>query len=329
MGILQPQSVERGPLSATRVGHEGLRPEYDELWLASDSAAYGLTRAEFDAIVTRAAAPQAGPAHEPKTAESRTADQDRTADLGAADLCAADLGAMKLNDLVLARACAAGHEQAWQHFIATYHEPLVRAAVAITGSDTLGRDLAGSLYAELYGMKEREGERRSPLESYRGRGSLMGWLRTTLAQRHVDHHRRTHREETLDDPLNPIEPAVAEREDAETPRELALLRRAIEQALGECATEERFLLAAYYLDDRTLLEVARVLGVHEATVSRRLRRVAEDVRKGVMRNLQQAGLSRRSAEEALGADPRDIEMNLRKLLQISAAAAFPEKKAER
>jgi RNA polymerase sigma-70 factor (ECF subfamily) len=58
----------------------------------------------------------------------------------------------------------------------------------------MGMKLAGSLYGDLFGLKERDGLRRSPLESYSGRGSLMGWLRTTLAQRHVDRHRKTKRD---------------------------------------------------------------------------------------------------------------------------------------
>ena len=101
---------------------------------------------------------------------------------------------LRLADLVLAQACAQGNERAWERFIALYQQPLIRAAIAISGSDTLGRDLAGALYAELYGLTTRNGERRCPLDSYKGRGSLIGWLRTTLAQRHVDHHRRSHRE---------------------------------------------------------------------------------------------------------------------------------------
>jgi len=36
-------------------------------------------------------------------------------------------------------------------FCCDYREPLVRAAIAITGSDTLGRELADQLYAELFG----------------------------------------------------------------------------------------------------------------------------------------------------------------------------------
>jgi RNA polymerase sigma-70 factor (ECF subfamily) len=240
---------------------------------------------------------------------------------------AAWFGNIRLNDLVLARACADGHERAWQHFMAHYHEPLVRAAIAITGSATLGRDLADALYAELYGINTRDGQRRCPLDSYKGRGSLIGWLRTTLAQRHIDHHRRRHRELPLDDPEVIYEPAAPEPAPVKPPTELSTLGRAVQDALRARQPEDRFLLASYYLDERTLLQIARVMHVHEATVSRKLRRVVDELRKQVLRNLQSAGLSRRAAQEALGADPRDLDLNLKKLLQTSAADPFQEKAA--
>ena len=81
-------------------------------------------------------------------------------------------------------------------------QPLTRAAIAISGSETVGRDLADAFYAELYGLNTRDGERHCPLDSYRGRGSLLGWLRTTLAQRFVDHYRRTYREQALDEEVH-------------------------------------------------------------------------------------------------------------------------------
>jgi RNA polymerase sigma-70 factor (ECF subfamily) len=231
----------------------------------------------------------------------------------------------RLADLVLARASAKGHPGAWEHFIALYRQPLTRAAIAITGSETLGRELADQLYAELYGLMTRDGVRRSPLDSYKGRGSLMGWLRTTLAQRHVDHHRRTRRELPLDDPADGYEPQAAVSEPQKPAAELLLLGNAIEEALHQLAAEERFLLASYYLDERTLLEIAPLLHVHEATVSRKLHRVTGDLRKQIVRNLQAQGLSKPAAQEALGADPRDLNLNLKKILQITSLNAFQEK----
>jgi RNA polymerase sigma-70 factor (ECF subfamily) len=205
--------------------------------------------------------------------------------------------------------------------------PLTQAAIAITGSATLGHDLADSLYAELYGLHRTEGERRSPLTSYSGRGSLLGWLRTTLGQRFVDHYRKTRREtpiETLTEmpelaaPVAPVPPRG---------EELERLTHAVSRILRALPAEDRFILSAYFLDRQTLLQIGRLLRVHEATISRRLKRLTADLRKQLLRTLRADGLSERAAEEALGADPRDIEINLRALLQTSQIAAFKDKTA--
>lgn len=283
-----------------------------ELWRGSDAAGWGLTRDEFEKILVDAGTAQNFGLDEAANTTAATPKQQ-----------AAFFRCLCINDLVLARACACGNERAWEHFIAVHRQPLTRAAIAITGSQTLGRDLAEQLYAELYGLNEREGQRRCPLLSYRGRGSLMGWLRTTLAQRHVDHYRRTRREEPIEE-LDAPAPAPLPQTPA---RELSLLEQAIEEAVSGRDAEERYLLAAYYLDEKTLLEIARVLGVHEATVSRRLHRATEQIRKQILKNLQRNGMNRRQAEEAMGADARDIEINLKKLLQHSQSEAFQEQAA--
>ena len=85
------------------------------------------------------------------------------------------------------------------------------------------------------------------------------------------------------------------------------------------------MLAAYYIDGRTQFEIARVLGVHEATVCRKLRRAVDDLRKQVLKNLQRTGLSKRAAQETLGIDPRDLDLNLKKMLQNPQRPAFQEK----
>jgi RNA polymerase sigma-70 factor (ECF subfamily) len=225
---------------------------------------------------------------------------------------------LHLAELALAHACALGHEAAWEIFLLRYRASLVQTAISITGSVTLGHDLADSLYAELYGLRQTEGERRSPLLSYSGRGSLLGWLRTTLVQRFRDHHRRTHRETPLEDLDSPA-PLISIQQN------LHLLSAAVARTLRGIAAEDRFLLSAYYLDRQTLLQIAQTLAVHEATISRRLKRLAESLRKHLIENLILGGLSKAAAEEALGADPRDVEINLRNLLQTSQSSTFSNK----
>lgn len=277
-----------------------------ELFIASGAASWGLSPAECSQILA-----EAGTSANYGLDAGEVATRHQQVSF---------FHSLTLADFVLARACARGHEHAWQHFVARYRQPLVRAAIAITGSETLGSDLADQLYAELYGLTERDGERRCPLASYRGRGSLMGWLRTTLAQRQVDHHRRTHREEPLDE----LDTSAPDPIPTTSSAALAQLERAIEQALAQLPDEDRFLLAAYYLDGQKLLQIARMLAVHEATISRRLQRATVEIRKQVLKNLEQSGLSRRAAEEALGADPRDLDLNMKILLQKSQVETFKE-----
>ncbi len=281
----------------------------DELWRTAEAESVGLERAEFGRILQTL-----GTKHNFGLGNGSPASREQRG---------AYFRGLKLADLALARACAAGGERAWERFVALYRHPLMRAAIAITGSESLGRELADQIYGELYGLTERDGERKCPLESYGGRGSLMGWLRTVLAQRHVDHLRKSKRQE----PLEEFDTAAPDVEQSVPVEGMTQLETAIEAAIGSCDGEERLILAAYYLDGRTLLEIARVLKVHEATVSRKLKRVCEEVRKRVVKDLQGKGLSRRAAEEALGADPRDLDVNLKKLLQYSQIEAFKEQAA--
>jgi RNA polymerase sigma-70 factor, ECF subfamily len=233
------------------------------------------------------------------------------------------LRSLRLEDLALATACVLGREAAWQRFFDLYRRSLTQAAVAITGSGTLGHDLADSLYSELYGLREVEGQRRSPLASYSGRGSLLGWLRTTLAQRHVDHHRRTHRESPLDHLDTPVPPSERTPDAAE----LSALTRALTSTLQGLSSEERFVLCGHFLDRQPLSQIARLLAVHEATISRRLKRLLMELRKRLLQRLQAEGLSKQAAQEALGNDPRDLEINLRTLLQSSQSSSFSEETA--
>ena len=151
VGISPAQSVKglRRRLSGLPGPIDGLLLE--ELWQECDGANCGLERGEFNRFWLMWERPELWPGgwYECFPEQQAAYFRDR-----------------RLGDLVLARACAAGNERAWERFVAIYRHPLVRAAIAITGSDTLGRELADQLYAELFGLTTRDGERRCPLQSY-------------------------------------------------------------------------------------------------------------------------------------------------------------------
>ncbi len=105
-------------------------------------------------------------------------------------------------ELVLARACARGNAIAWSAFCTLYRDKLYAAATAMTHDEARGRELADSLYAELYGTRTSlDGSRVSKLDSYAGRGSLEGWLKTILAQQFVNRLRSERKLVSFNDAL--------------------------------------------------------------------------------------------------------------------------------
>jgi RNA polymerase sigma-70 factor len=216
------------------------------------------------------------------------------------------LASLHLEDLALACACASGHEGAWEHFIREHRPVLYRAADAIdpTGGS---RDLADSLYGELFGLIERSGERRSLFEYFHGRSSLSTWLRAVLAQRHVDRVRSSRRFEPLPDE-EPTPPARSEnRPQSRIAGYIQLMRRAVTAAVSRLPAKDRLRLGYYYAEDLTLAQIGRTLGEHEATVSRNLARARREIRSDVERHLrEQEHMSADQIDECFEAVVEDV-----------------------
>jgi RNA polymerase sigma-70 factor (ECF subfamily) len=280
----------------------------NELYQKSRGAEFDLTVEAFEQVVQEV------------VAKYVPADAARA---GVHDFCSS----LRVEELALARACAAGHERAWEVFLTRYREKLYNIAGYIAKESSAARELADSIYADLYGTTTRDGKRNSKLASYTGRGSLEGWLRTVMAQEFVNRYRRQRRTVSLDEEseegvqfasANP-EPVVAVDSRVEI---------ATDEALAELSPEDKFILASYFLDSRTLAEIARSLHVHESTISRKVDKLAKSLRKRILAGLGRQGMSRRQAEEAMEVDVRDLRVNLRnRLAQESAPPAFSGKKA--
>ena len=232
------------------------------------------------------------------------------------------LDGLHWDDLLLARACARGYETAWNRFLLQYGQKLYSAALAITKDASVARELADSLYADLYGTKVgTEGQRVSKFDSYRGRGSFEGWLRTVLAQAYVDRFRSQRKFVSFDETLERKLAASAEEPDNSTAH--AQVAQATDAALDALSSEERLLLAAYYLDGRVLAELGRMLALHESTVSRRLEKVTAALRKRIIANLRAAGIAKAEAEILLELDVRDLGVDVRRsLAQERPAGTF-------
>jgi RNA polymerase sigma-70 factor (ECF subfamily) len=195
------------------------------------------------------------------------------------------LDSLHLADLALACACAQGHEGAWDHFVREFRPAMYRAADAIDASGG-ARDIADALYAELFGLKERDGMRQSVFRYFHGRSSLATWLRSLIAQRHVDRHRETRRLEPLPEdsstlslrsPAKTAHPARA--------RFLSAIRIVLSAAIAALAPRDRLRLACYYAQAMTLAQIGTLTREHEATVSRQLTKTRRAIRFDVERRL--------------------------------------------
>jgi len=196
------------------------------------------------------------------------------------------LASLHLEDLALACACAEGHDAAWEHFVREQRPVLYRAADAIDPSGG-ARELADSLYADLFGLAARDGRRQSLFRYFHGRSSLSTWLRAVLAQRHVDRLRTGRRLESLpDEESSGFAASPAAPPNPDRGRYLILIGQALERAVSQLDPRDRLRLACYYSQEMTLAQIGRLLREHEATASRHLARTRRFLREDIERQLR-------------------------------------------
>jgi RNA polymerase sigma-70 factor (ECF subfamily) len=202
------------------------------------------------------------------------------------------------DDLCLVIACERGDQAAWSDLVEGYGATVRSAARSASSNDGMADDLAQSIWAELHGLKTRQdGKPAGKLAYYSGAGSLGGWLRAVVGQLAIDQHRResrliqTEENTDLDRLAHDVEsePQVSSAFHSSPSPEEALagdraasdVEKALARALAELDDEDRLLMKLYYFDGLRLREAGAVLGVHEATASRRLTRIHGTVRQQV------------------------------------------------
>jgi RNA polymerase sigma-70 factor (ECF subfamily) len=193
---------------------------------------------------------------------------------------------LHLPDLALACACAMGREDAWDHFVLEFRPGMYRAADAIDAGGG-AREIAQALYAELFGLKEKDGVRQSVFRYFHGRSSLATWLRSLIAQRFVDRHREIRKLEPLPDEGSsaPLRAKISDL-DPDRARFVAAMRAVLAAAIAALAPRDRLRLACYYAQEMTLAAIGRLTREHEATVSRALAKTRKVIREDVERRLR-------------------------------------------
>jgi RNA polymerase sigma-70 factor (ECF subfamily) len=189
------------------------------------------------------------------------------------------LASLRLGDLYLACACAAGNSKALAAFEAAYLAPDTRT------SDDLKQALRDKLF-----VATAKGPPRIAL--YAGRGDLGRWTKATLTRMEIDAARAAREVPTEDALLEAIgidpahDPEVAQlRKDAK-----AVLQAAMREAFAALADRERAMLLQYYVDSVGVVELGKLYGLAPSNISRtiaktRVQLVAQ-IRRALLRSHQ-------------------------------------------
>jgi len=192
-------------------------------------------------------------------------------------------------DLALAIGCRDGDADAWRHLVATYRAPVDAFARAVLGNSSRTSEIADSLWADLYGLRGSNGDRRSPLDHYGGRSSLMSWMRVVVTRLEADQWRATRRMEPLDearDGNSAVSDNGTASPDPDRARLIGALERSLSEAVNALSPDDRLRLSYYYVQDLTLAQTAALLREHESSASRNLARTRTAIRECVTRTLR-------------------------------------------
>ena len=239
---------------------------------------------------------------------------------------------IQADDLCLIIACESGNENAWSELVERFSSTVRSAARSASANEDAAEDLAQSIWAELYGLRVgKDGKPSSKLAYYSGKGSLAGWLRAVVAQLAVDTYRRQSRlvqtEEDADldrlaNELPKLHPEAVIASSLQNPEQVVSnrfteseMQKALSRAITELSAEDRLLVKLYYFDNLRLREAGSVLGVHEATASRRLTRIHSDLRNRVSQILiEERGWTKAETERSFTEVAQYLNADLEKLV---------------
>lgn len=247
---------------------------------------------------------------------------------------------IRADDLCLVIACERGDEEAWSDLVKNFDGAVKSAAWKFSKNAEDAEDLAGSIWAELYGLKhDADGKLKTKLSYYSGRGSLAGWLRAVTNQLAIDQFRKESKFVQIEEAreFENLAQESAENSDnikivhaSDNPEENFSQKQmqnnvstALKQAIAMLEAEDRLILKLYYFDDLKLKDIGATLGFHEATASRKLVRIQTEIRKTVERILQnEHGWQKDEVTRHLSDTASKLGMSFEKLLTILIIVAL-------
>ena len=241
---------------------------------------------------------------------------------------------LRADDLCIIIACEKGDETAWGDMVINFDSSVKSAAYKFAKNKEDAEDLAGSIWAELHGLKlDTEGKTKGKLSYYSGKGSLAGWLRAVTNQLAIDQFRKMKRIVQAEDDRefeNLAQGSMDKAENhsivtaTENPEEIfgaAEAEKNVVEALQESVAlledEDRLIMKLYYFEGLKLKDIAATFGYHEATASRKIVRVQKHIRSGVERLLSEKhGWNEIEVKKYLTEIAENLGLNLEKLFTL-------------
>lgn len=246
---------------------------------------------------------------------------------------------LRADDLCLIIACERGDEKAWEDLVANFDSTVKSAARKISANSEDADDLASGIWAELYGLRQdADGNKKSKLAYYSGRGSLAGWLRAVCSQLAIDQFRKQSKFVQIEEDRE-FENLAEESSNhtgndqvlhhTASPEDLLTEKRtsddvaaALSTAVAALEDQDRLIVKLYYFDDLKLKDIAATFGYHEATASRKLVRIQNEIRKSVEKELRKThGWSETEVKRHLAETAAKLGLSLEKMFATLIALA--------
>jgi RNA polymerase sigma-70 factor (ECF subfamily) len=219
-----------------------------------------------------------------------------------------------LDDLYLATACAAGDENAWRE-VEQKHFAFMRDFAARFLPRTAAEDLAADVVADLW--------QRRKIGQFEGRSSLRTWLGAVVTRASLN--AMASAQPALQRELPETEAlrhsVVADHDSAAEGRRLA---RFVRTAIDRLDSESKLLLLFHYEQGLSLDQMEPIFAASKATLSRRLKRVREELRAAVERLAAEQGGPAAAAALGRGIGRAHTEFDLAALLGETSGVKVKE-----
>ncbi len=163
-----------------------------------------------------------------------------------------DLNMQKEQDLALARAAAAGDQNAWR----TIYDETCQSLFNFLCYQTGNRDTARDLMQETYLTALEK------LDTYQGAGTLLSWLRTVALRKCLDWRRRA---KIRLQRMTELAREFSHLTESTTQETFPGLGDGLQQGLDRLSSRQRAALLLRELEDLPFAEIAESLGCSEAT----------------------------------------------------------------